>query len=138
MPGLVQAQAPASDSRPTARLGVQTETSSIDPHFALVGANQVVSSMIFESLLNADAAMRPTAGLAESWKLAADDVWEFHIRPGATFHDGSPVTAEDVRFSLERMPHVPGSPAPYVRLAGITKSLEVVSPTVLLLHARGL
>lgn len=118
-------------------VAVQTETSSIDPHFALIGANQVVSSQIFESLLNADDAMRPTAGLADHWQRIGDDVWEFHIRPGATFHDGSPVTAEDVKFSLERMPHVPGSPAPYVRLAGLTRQLEVVSPDILRLVAKG-
>lgn len=116
---------------------MQTETSSIDPHFAVVGANQVVSSQIFESLLGADQALRPMAGLADSWKLVGDDVWEFHIRPGAMFHDGTPVTAEDVRFSLDRMPHVPGSPAPYVRLAGSTARLEVVSPTVFRLHTKG-
>ncbi len=120
-----------------AKIGIQTETSSIDPHFALVGANQVISEQIFESLLSADAAMRPQAGLADRWQLVGDDVWEFHIRPGSMFHDGTPVTAEDVRFSLERMPHVPGSPAPYVRLAGITASLEVVGTDVLRLHTRG-
>ncbi len=136
-PAAVNAQIARPDPRGTARIGIQTETSSIDPHFALVGANQVVSAQIFESLLSSDAAMRPQAGLADRWELVADDVWEFHIRPNAMFHDGSPVTAEDVRFSLERMPHVPGSPAPYVRLAGITTSVEVVSPSVLRLHTRG-
>ncbi len=120
-----------------ARLGVQTETSSIDPHYAVVGANQVISAQIFESLLSADSAMRPRAGLADSWKPVGDDVWEFHIRPGAKFHDGTPVTAEDVKFSLERMPKVPNSPAPYVRLAGSTASIEVVGSDLLRLHTRG-
>ena len=129
------AQSPSAD-RPTARLGIQTETSSIDPHFALVGANQTVAGMIFESLLAADDAMRPTAGLADRWALVDDTTWEFHIRPGAMFHDGSKVTAEDIRFSLERMPRVPGSPAPYVRLAGLTQSLEVVSPEIFRLHTK--
>ena len=129
------AQAP-SNERPTARLGIQTETSSIDPHFALVGANQVVAGLIFESLLSADDAMRPTAGLADRWTLVDDTTWEFHIRPGAVFHDGSKITAEDIRFSLERMPRVPGSPAPYVRLAGLTQSLEVVSPDTFRLHTK--
>lgn len=118
-------------------VAVQTETSSIDPHFALIGANQVVSSQIFESLLNADDAMRPASGLADRWQRIADDVWEFHIRPGAVFHDGTQVTAEDVRFSLERMPHVPGSPAPYVRLAGLTRRLEIVSPDTIRLVTNG-
>ncbi len=141
---MIAAIAPSRDAKaapeaphPVARLGIQTETSSIDRHFALVGANQVVSGMIFESLLDADQAMRPSPGLADTWKLVGDDVWEFHIRANAQFHDGTPVTADDVKFSLERMPRVPGSPAPYVRLAGITSSLEVIGPSILRLHTRG-
>jgi peptide/nickel transport system substrate-binding protein len=134
-PGIAVAQSPPA--RPTARLGIQTETSSIDPHFAIVGANQTVSGLIFESLLSADDAMRPKAGVADRWEAVSDTIWEFHVRPGAVFHDGSPVTAEDIRFSLERMPHVPGSPAPFVRLAGLTQRLEVVSPEVFRLHTKG-
>ncbi len=118
------------------RLGVQTETSSIDPHYALVGANQVVAELIFEALLGTDDTMHPVPGLA-SVTQPADDVWEFRIRPGARFHDGSPVTAEDVRFSLDRMPHVPGSPAPFVRLAGITRSVDIVGSDVIRLHTKG-
>lgn len=81
---------------------MQTETSSIDPHFALVGANQVVAQHIFDPLLAADANLRPVPGLA-SVTDPEPDIWEFRIRPDACFHDGTPVTAEDVRFSLERM-----------------------------------
>lgn len=119
-----------------ARIGVQTETSSIDPHFALIGANQVVAAMIFEPLLSADAGMHPAPGVAASFALVADDVWEFRLRPGARFHDGTPLTADDVRFSLERMPNVPGSPAPFVRLAGLTTALEVVGTDVVRLHTK--
>src|SRR5206468_3618773 len=41
--------------------------------------------------------------LAESWSMSADGlVYEFVLRRGAKFHNGDPVTAEDVKFSLER------------------------------------
>ena len=119
-----------------ARLAVQTETSSIDPHYALVGANQVVAELIFEALLGTDDNMHAVPGLATATQ-TADDIWEFRIRPGARFHDGSLVAAEDVRFSLQRMPHVPGSPAPFVRLAGITQSVEVIGSDVIRLHTKG-
>jgi peptide/nickel transport system substrate-binding protein len=120
-----------------ARIGVQTETSAIDPHFALIGANQVVAEMIFEPLLGADAGLHPIGGVASSFARVADDVWEFRIRPGAKFHDGGKVTAEDVRFSLLRMPNVPGSPAPFVRLAGVTQAIEVAGDDVVRLRTRG-
>lgn len=120
-----------------ARVAVQTETSSIDPHYALVGANQVVAAMIFESLLSSDADMHPAPGVASSFARVADDVWEFRIREGARFHDGSPVTAEDVRFSIERMPHVPGSPAPFLRLAKALTGIEVDGPGIVRLRTKG-
>jgi len=56
-----------------------------------------------------DAMVKPMPGnaaepcLAESWKMAPDGLsYEFILRAGAKFHDGSPVTAEDVKFSFER------------------------------------
>ena len=43
------------------------------------------------------------AGLAESWSVSKDGlVYEFVLRKGALFHNGAPVTADDVKFSLER------------------------------------
>ncbi len=44
-----------------------------------------------------------TPSLAESWSMSRDGLsYEFVIRKGATFHNGDPVTAEDVKFSFER------------------------------------
>lgn len=43
--------------------------------------------------------------LAIEWELIADDTWEFKMREDATFHNGDPVTAHDVKFSLERVAH---------------------------------
>src|SRR5881409_1143169 len=56
-----------------------------------------------------DALVKPMPGnpmapsLAESWTVSADQrVYEFKLREGVKFHNGDPVTAEDVKFSLER------------------------------------
>ncbi len=119
-----------------ARIGLQTETSSIDPHFALVGANQTVAQHIFDPMLSADSNLRPMPGLT-SVTNPEPDVWEFRIRDGARFHDGTPVTAEDIRFSLERMPKVPNSPAPFIRMQGAVVSMEVVDSRTIRLRSRG-
>jgi peptide/nickel transport system substrate-binding protein len=56
-----------------------------------------------------DALVKPMPGnlntpcLAESWTMSKDGrIWEFVLRKGARFHNGDPVTAEDVKFSFER------------------------------------
>ena len=42
-------------------------------------------------------------GVAERWELSEDGLtWTFHLRPGQKFHNGDPLTAQDVKFSLER------------------------------------
>ncbi|MBW2621973.1 MAG: ABC transporter substrate-binding protein [Deltaproteobacteria bacterium] len=42
-----------------------------------------------------------TGDLAQSWETDDARVWTFHIRPGLTWHDGTPVSSEDVKFSIE-------------------------------------
>ena len=121
---------------PELRIGIQTETSSLDPHFALVGANQAIALHLFDPLVGSDDNLRPVPGLTMVSN-PAPDVWEFRVRDGATFQDGTPVTAEALRFSLERMPRVPNSPAPFVRLMGSIARMEVTDPRTLRLHARG-
>ena len=79
------------------------DTTSLDPHAANVGPNLLVVHQIYEPLIvrRFDGKMVPA--LAVSWALTRDPlVWEFKLRPGVTFHDGKPLTAEDVLFSLER------------------------------------
>ena len=126
------AQAPPAE----ARIGLQTETSSIDPHFALVGANQTVAQHIFDPMLGADANLRPVPGLT-SVSNPEPDLWEFTIREGARFQDGTPVTAEDILFSLNRMPRVPNSPAPFIRMQAAVTEMQVVDARTIRLRSRG-
>lgn len=61
-------------------------------------------------------------------------MWEFALRPGVTFHDGTPFTADDVVFSFQRIPNVAGNPGPYTpNLRDITRA-EVVDPHTIRIH----
>ena len=57
---------------------------------------------LYDSLLRWDAALQLQPGLATAWRAVNDTTWEFSLRSGVKFHDGAPLTAEDVRATLER------------------------------------
>src|SRR5437667_10878672 len=57
---------------------------------------------LYDTLTRWVAAPRLQPGLATSWRYVNDTTWELTLRPGVKFHDGSPLTAEDVKATLER------------------------------------
>ena len=92
--------------------GTGLEPSSIDPHFANLDPNVQIAHHIFDSLTVFDRELRLGPGLAESWRSVDDKTWEFKLRKGVTFHDGTPLTADDVVFTFQRVLDVPNSPSP--------------------------
>ena len=95
------------------RIGLYAEPSSVDPHYHNLGPNNAVAKNIFGRLMTQDENQRVTPDLAVSWKPINDLTWEFKLRQGVKFHDGSPFTADDVIFTMERAPNVPNSPSGY-------------------------
>lgn len=65
----------------------------------------LIASKIYESLLEYEGAgMKPLPGLAESWTVSADRLtYTFKLRKGVTWHDGKPLTSDDVKFSIEKV-----------------------------------
>ena len=87
------------------------DVTSMDPHFHNLTPNNNIGAHVFETLVAKDASGRFTPALAESWRAVDDLTWEFKLRKGVRFHDGSNFTAADVVFSLDRIPNVPNSPS---------------------------
>lgn len=110
------------------RIGLKAEPSSLDPQYQNVGANNQIARHLFDALVAKDAQQRPVPALALSWKPVGDTVWEFRLRPGVTFSDGSPFTAEDVAFTFDRAAKVPNSPAPFTLITRQVTKLEIVDP----------
>ena len=76
---------------------------TLDPHLTTAATSAQVIVEGFGGLVTIDRNLDVVPDLAESWDISADGrVYTFRIRPDAVFHDGKPVTAEDVRWSLER------------------------------------
>jgi peptide/nickel transport system substrate-binding protein len=112
------------------RIGLSAEPSAMDPHYHNLTPNNAILSHVFERLIEQDEQQRLIPGLAESWKLVSDTVWEFKLRKGVTWHDGSPFTADDVVFSFERAPKVPNSPSSFAAAVKDKKVTKVDDYTV--------
>jgi peptide/nickel transport system substrate-binding protein len=113
------------------RIGLKTEPSSLDPQYHNLGPNNQIASHLFDPLVAKDDKQLPIPGLALSWKTISDTVWEFKLRPGVKFHDGSPFTAQDVVFTFERAAKVPNSPSPFTLVTRQMTRLEIVDPLTL-------
>ncbi len=103
--------APATATAKDLTIALASEPSSVDPHYHNLGPNNAILTHIFERLLDFDAEQKLVPRLATSWKVINPTTWEFKLRPGVKWHDGSPFTADDVVFTFERAPTVPNSPS---------------------------
>ena len=86
----------------TLRVANQGDALSMDPHSLNESMQLSVTGNVYEGLVirNKDLSLAP--GLATSWKQTSPTVWRFELRKGVQFHDGTPFTADDVVFSLQR------------------------------------
>jgi peptide/nickel transport system substrate-binding protein len=110
------------------KIAVAADVTSIDPHFFNLFPNNNIAEHIFDKLVQMDADSRMIPGIATSWTPLDDKTWEFKLRRGAKFHDGSELTAEDVAFSINRVPTVPNSPGPFSAYTKAITGIQIVDP----------
>jgi len=109
-------------------IGIGADVTAIDPHYHNVTPNNNVAAHIFDYLVLRDERQRPIPGLAQSWKTIDPLTWEFKLRKGVKFHDGSEFTAADVVATIERVPQVPNSPSPFTAYTKQIKEMIIVDP----------
>jgi peptide/nickel transport system substrate-binding protein len=104
-------KAPTDGSKPVTAAADQKPVvvlQSVDPT-TLDGHNQTETAAInvllnvYDPLVDRNDKMELIPGLAESWKNIDENTWEFTLRKGVKFHDGTEFTAEDAKFSIERI-----------------------------------
>ncbi|MEO7404333.1 MAG: ABC transporter substrate-binding protein, partial [Burkholderiales bacterium] len=116
------------------RIGMGADVTSVDPHFVNLFPNNNIAWHVFDALVMLDAESRLIPGLAESWKTVSPTVWEFKLRKGVKFHDGTDFTADDVVFTIDRVAKVPNSPGPFTVYTKAITKVEVVDPLTVRLH----
>jgi oligopeptide transport system substrate-binding protein len=97
---------PSPDEVPsggTLRIGLANDPRSIDPRFVADEEGELVVGALFEPLVRIDARGRAVPGAARAWQIADDGrAITFTLRE-ASFHDGTPVTAADVKRTFDRI-----------------------------------
>jgi peptide/nickel transport system substrate-binding protein len=100
------------------RWAARGDVLTMDPYTTDESVSANIASLIHDALVERDRAMAIVPRLATSWKVIDDRTWRFTLRDGVRFHDGSPLTADDVVFSIERAQDPRSAYAQYARALG--------------------
>ena len=112
------------------------DASTFDPHFSTDSATELFNKNMYSNLTRFNAEMKIEPDLALSWSTSADGLqWTFNLRPNVTFHDGSKLTAEDVKVSFERILN-PETGSPRRSVLSSIQKVEVKDPLTVVLHTK--
>jgi ABC-type transport system substrate-binding protein len=104
------------------------DPAGFDPVRGPSGMSHVVIEQVYSTLMLLDPDANPIPGLAESYEMSPDGKqYTFKLREGVTFHNGDPLTAEDVKFSFDRL-RAPDSGYSYGSQVETIDEVEVVDP----------
>lgn len=111
-------------SAQTLRWAGAGDPQTLDPHSQNESLTNVVNGQIYERLTNRDAKLALVPGLATSWSQTGPLSWRFKLRPGVKFHDGTPLTADDVVFSVQRAKEPTSQIANYANAVGVARRAD--------------
>ena len=101
MSALAVQNAAAEETKDTLIIGRAYDQVGMDPGFLTENA-QIVDN-IFDRLVMRDKDLNLAPGLATEWEQLDDVTWQFKLREGVKFHNGEDFTAEDVKYSIDRV-----------------------------------
>ena len=97
-------------------IGLAADVTSLDPHYHNLTPNNNIAQHVYGLLVQRNEKEQIEPGLATQWKTIDPTTWEFTLRKGVKFHDGSDFTAADVVASFNRIPKVVEQPVAVHRL----------------------
>lgn len=111
----------------TLTIGIAKEPAKLNPVLIPGVFGEAVAGNIFDTLVSfKESASTPAPALAKSWTISDDGLtYTFKLREGITFHDGSPCTAEDVKFTIEAIKN-PDNASPSKEFFAPVVSVDVV------------
>ena len=135
LPGVGIGQALAASD--TLRAGITgfSVINTLDPGKASLIPEYYVIWSVYNGLLTFDDKMKIVPDLAESYRTTDEGALEFKLRSGVKFHDGSILTAEDVKFSLERILDPQFASPNRSKMAEIDR-IEILDPLTLRIYTK--
>ena len=100
---LVVSGASAATGEKILTIGVDQEAVGLDPHIVTAFSSMRRIDLIYNRLVRLDDNFVVVPDLAESWSVPDNTTYVFKLRKGVKFHNGRELTAEDVKYSLERI-----------------------------------
>jgi peptide/nickel transport system substrate-binding protein len=116
-----------AQAKDTLVVALASHAPTLDPHFHFERVGVLVNINMFDSLLHKNPKLEYVPGLATSWRALSDTVWEFKLRKGVKFHDGSTLAAEDVKYSFDRVLDPAKKSPQYGNIRSI-KEVKIVDP----------
>ncbi|MCA9851625.1 MAG: ABC transporter substrate-binding protein [Dehalococcoidia bacterium] len=132
-PSVTTPDASARSMGGTLKVALGSDPTGLDPSTSRGGGDHHYLYSIFDNLVNNGPDFSVKPGLATEWEVVDDLTIRFKIQDGRTFHDGSPVTAEDVKYTIDRHkdPETQSYSAGQVESV---ESVEVVDDTTAIFH----
>lgn len=131
---------PAEDDLPvrggTLTRAITSEPTTLDPHGAASSGQNVILPYLLDTLIYRDIDNTYKPYLAEKWTISEDGkTITFFLRDGVTFHDGTPLNAEAVRFTYQRIMQE-GSKSPLVSSFSNIESIEAIGENQVVFHLK--
>ncbi|MFZ5782679.1 MAG: ABC transporter substrate-binding protein [Pseudomonadota bacterium] len=126
----------ADAANPVLRAGLTLEVSTLDPVRATNYGENIIVLNVYDMLVFPTPDNKVVPWIAKSWDISDDrKTYTFHLRDDVLFHDGKPVQADDVAFSMRRVLTLPGLVGGYLRNVDKDR-IEVVDPQTIRFHLK--
>ncbi len=122
--GVLAAACAVAVQAQTLRWASQGDPQTMDPHSQNESMTNMINGQVYERLTKRDAKLNIVPGLATEWTQVSPLVWRFKLRPGVKFHDGSPFTADDVVYSINRAKEPTSQIAVYANALGVPRKID--------------
>jgi len=108
----------------TLRWAGRGDPQTMDPYSQNENLTNNVNALVYDTLVMRDRDLKIVPGLAASWEQVNATTWRFKLRPGVRFHDGAPLTADDVVFSYQRAAEDTSQIRAYSKAAGKPRKVD--------------